>query len=61
VLFEQWADALLYRTLATLRLEVPVFDSVDDLRWMGPRSGFEQYCARFQSPPLFARAMAAAG
>ena len=35
-LFGAWNDALLFRTLATLRLDVPVFDSVDDLRWKGP-------------------------
>jgi len=32
-LFPYWNDALLFRTLATLRQDVPVFDSVDDLRW----------------------------
>jgi len=30
-------DALLFRTLATLRPDVPVFDSVEDLLWTGPR------------------------
>ena len=35
-LFNAWNDALLFRTLATLRLDVPVFDTVDDLRWKGP-------------------------
>ena len=30
-------DALLFRTLATLRTDVPVFDSVEDLLWKGPR------------------------
>ena len=34
-LFASWDDALLFRTLATLRLDVPVFNSVDDLRWKG--------------------------
>jgi 5'-3' exonuclease len=28
-----WEDALLFRTLATLRTDVPVFDTVEDLRW----------------------------
>src|SRR5882724_8286103 len=37
-LFNGWDDALLFRTLATLRLDVPVFDTVEDLRWKGPRS-----------------------
>ena len=31
------ADALLFRTLATLRTDVPVFDSVEDLMWVEPR------------------------
>jgi len=35
-LFNSWNDALLFRTLATLRLDVPVFETVEDLRWKGP-------------------------
>src|ERR1700686_2134136 len=35
-LFNAWDDALLFRTLATLRLNAPVFDSVEDLLWEGP-------------------------
>jgi len=31
-LFGFWDEALLYRTLATLRLDVPVFNDVDELR-----------------------------
>ena len=30
-------DALLYRTLATLRGDVPLAESLDDLRWRGVR------------------------
>jgi len=59
VLFEQWDNAVLYRTLATLKLDVPVFDSVDELRWKGPKAGFEQYCARMRYEGLPARAAAA--
>jgi 5'-3' exonuclease len=33
VLEEKMADALLFRTLATLRRDVPVFDTVDDMRF----------------------------
>lgn len=29
-------EALLFRTLATLRTDVPVFDTVEDLLWRGP-------------------------
>ncbi len=31
-LFSAWNDALLFRTLATLRLDVPVFETVEDLQ-----------------------------
>ena len=31
-LFSHWDDALLFRTLATLRTDVPVFENVDDLK-----------------------------
>ncbi|MEQ8981031.1 MAG: flap endonuclease, partial [Deltaproteobacteria bacterium] len=32
---ERRDDALLYRTLATLRTDVPLTESVDDLEWRG--------------------------
>ncbi len=37
-LFSFWDDAVLFRTLATLRRDVPVFNNVDELRWNGPRA-----------------------
>jgi 5'-3' exonuclease len=58
-LFNQWNDALLFRTLATLRLDVPVFETIEDLRWQGPQKNFEEYCARLKSPDLGNRALAA--
>jgi len=58
-LFSAWNDALLFRTLATLRLDVPVFDTVEDLRWKGPRPDFEEQCRRLKSPDLIRRAAAA--
>jgi len=58
-LFTSWSDALLYRTLATLRLDVPVFDTVEDLCWKSPRlATFEEYCMRMKSPDLLGRATA---
>jgi 5'-3' exonuclease len=54
-LFGAWDDALLFRTLATLRLDVPVFDTVEDLRWKGPRADFEEYCRRMKAPNLLDR------
>ncbi len=59
-LFDSWDDALLFRKLATLRLDAPVFGSVDDLRWRGPRPSFEEQCRVMGSPDLFHRATAAA-
>ncbi len=59
-LFESWNEALLFRRLATLRLDVPVFDTVEELRWKGPRADFEEYCYRIQSKTLFGRAVKAA-
>jgi len=32
--------ALLFRTLATLMLDIPLFENVDDLLWAGPREEF---------------------
>ena len=55
-LFNAWDDALLFRTLATLRLDVPVFDSIQDLRWTGSRPNFEEYCDRLKLPDLKRRA-----
>ena len=38
--------ALLFRTLATLRTDVPVFDDVERLRWNGPTPAFEAIAAQ---------------
>jgi 5'-3' exonuclease len=58
-LFGSWQDALLFRTLATLRIDAPVFGAVDDLSWKGPRPGFEEQSQAMQSLDLFDRAMSA--
>lgn len=59
-LSRSWDDAILFRRLATLRLDVPVFASVDDLRWEGPRVDFEAHCQAMRLPELFPRAVSAA-
>ncbi len=41
--------ALLFRNLATLRTAVPVFDTVDDLRWDGPTPAFAAFAARLSA------------
>ena len=58
-LFNAWNDALLFRTLATLRSDVPVFDSVEDLRWKGPRDNFEELCRKMNAPNLLRRVASA--
>jgi 5'-3' exonuclease len=54
-LSDNWDNAILFRMLATLRLDVPVFRSVDDLLWKGPRPDFEAFCGRLKAPDLFRR------
>ena len=56
-LFSGWSDALLFRTLATLRLDVPIFDDVEELHWSGPGPNFEEYCQEMKSPDLMRRVM----
>ena len=46
----------MFRKLATLRLDVPVFDSVEELRWRGPTPGFGKFCDRLKAPKLVERA-----
>jgi 5'-3' exonuclease len=54
-LLSAWDEALLFRKLATLRLDVPVFESVDELLWKGPRPEFEDFCRRIRAPELYRR------
>jgi 5'-3' exonuclease len=48
--------AVLFRTLATLRTDVPVFASLAELRWRGPTAAFEQLAAQLGVPGLWDRA-----
>ena len=41
--------ALLFRTLATLRTDIALFDDVDHLRWKGPTPAFATLAARFEA------------
>ena len=50
-----------FRDLATLRTTAAVFETVDDLRWTGPRPGFFEVCARLNTAGFFKRAQALAG
>jgi 5'-3' exonuclease len=48
-LSDQWDLALLFRTLATLRTNIALFDDVDRLRWNGPTDAFASLGARLDS------------
>ena len=48
--------ALLFRRLATLRTDVEVFASLDELRWRGPAHQFEQVARQLNMPGLWDRA-----
>jgi 5'-3' exonuclease len=42
-------QALLFRTLATLHTDIMLFDDVEELRWNGPKPGFDQLGARLDA------------
>ena len=41
--------AFLFRDLATLRTDIPVFDNVDQLRWTGPTAAFAAFAERLET------------
>ena len=57
---EQHERAVLFRDIATLRTTAPVFESIGELRWSGPRPDFFELCARLNAGGLFRRAQAVA-
>jgi 5'-3' exonuclease len=48
-------SALLFRTLATLRSDIVLFDNVDQLRWNGPTPAFDSLAARIGAAPTETR------
>ena len=54
-LFNDWEGAMLFRTLATLRLDLSVFETVDELRWRGAGVAFEECCSRLKASELYTR------
>jgi 5'-3' exonuclease len=43
-LTQGWEEALLYRRLATLRLDVPLKEKISDLEWLGAREQLKEIC-----------------
>jgi 5'-3' exonuclease len=56
VLGERWKRALLFKILATLRTDAPLYSDVDELRWRGPTDRFSAYSDRIGAQRVFARA-----
>src|SRR5437667_3177797 len=48
-LCREWEHALLFRTLATLRTDIALFDDVEQLRWSGPKQEFETIAANLDN------------
>lgn len=57
-LVEQWDDALLFKRLATLRRDVPLVESTEDLRWRGPTAAFASLAEELGFGDLAERAAA---
>ena len=56
---ENREDALLFRTLATLRTDIPLFDNVDRLHWNGPTADFDAVAAQLDAAKTQPRGKAA--
>jgi len=52
--------ALLFRRIATIELDAPTIENVDELEWKGPTEAFAEICERIDAPNLAARAERAA-
>jgi 5'-3' exonuclease len=52
--------ALLFKDLATLRTNAPLFRVADDLRWSGPRNDFAAWAESVGAPKIAERAQKAA-
>ena len=60
VLGERRELALLFKNLATLRTDAPLFKNVDELKWRGPLESFEARTRQLGSERLLTRAQNAA-
>ena len=51
--------ALLFKKLATLKTDAPLFADIDALQWRGPTAQFAEWADRLGAPKLLARALKA--
>lgn len=61
VLGKQRKLALLFKNLATLRTDAPLFKKVETLRWRGATPAFAAWAERMEAPRLLERCEKAAG
>jgi 5'-3' exonuclease len=61
ILGEQRDLALLFKNLATLRTDAPLFRSSKTLQWRGPTPAFAAWAERMEAPRLLERCEKAAG
>ena len=61
VLGERRKLALLFKDLATLRTDAPLFRDVDELRWRGPTGSWASWTTRMKAPRLLERSLEAQG
>jgi len=57
---ERREQALLFKTLATLRADLPLFRDVDELRWRGPTDKFASVAETLGDSRVLARSLTAA-
>jgi 5'-3' exonuclease len=57
---ERRDQALLFKNLATLRTDAPLFRNVDEIEWRGPTDEFAAWAERMEAPRLVQRALKAA-
>jgi 5'-3' exonuclease len=57
ILGNQREPALLFKNLATLRTDLPLFKGIDELRWTGPASNFAAVTEKIGEARLAARTM----
>jgi len=55
VLGDKREEALLFKKLATLRTDAPLFQDVEELRWRGPTPGFAPWTQKVGAPRLLER------
>lgn len=59
ILGDRRDQALLFKTLATLRTDAALFGDVEQLRWHGPTGEFQSWTERMEAPRLLERCVKA--